>query len=215
MSIGNNQFSNDQYLSKNVCQHCSKARILFFPDETALCHQVFNNLFRDRNQTKQNLIKDKRQACYRRNCSQVPCKRGSRESSLLYIFNIINDVTRQIDVCMYRITYYQFTALLIRLHGRNIQIRLITDEGNDDKKDSQSHKRELGKLTRAGIEIKNRVHNGLMHNKFVIVDERILIIGSFNWSHGAVTKNDETVIVTQQSVLVEECVENFANWWET
>ncbi len=36
---------------------------------------------------------------------------------------------------------------------------------------------------------------GLMHNKFCIVDNQIVITGSYNWSTNAETRNDENITV--------------------
>lgn len=38
-------------------------------------------------------------------------------------------------------------------------------------------------------------HGGIMHNKFCVIDNRVVITGSYNWSTKAETKNEENVIV--------------------
>ncbi len=51
------------------------------------------------------------------------------------------------------------------------------------------------KLEEAGIPIIRDTHSGLMHNKFVIIDRKIVITGSYNWSNNATFRNDENIVV--------------------
>ena len=52
-----------------------------------------------------------------------------------------------------------------------------------------------------------------MHHKFAIVDQRLLISGSFNWTMQAVMGNKENVIVTTEPLIVGPFVEQFEKLW--
>ena len=52
-----------------------------------------------------------------------------------------------------------------------------------------------------------------MHHKFVIVDEDRIAFGSFNWTSQAVTGNNESVVVTNDSWIVRPFVEEFHKLW--
>ena len=43
-----------------------------------------------------------------------------------------------------------------------------------------------------------------MHNKFAIIDGKLLINGSFNWTYQATKKNFENVVVTNNESLVNQ-----------
>lgn len=45
------------------------------------------------------------------------------------------------------------------------------------------------------VKLKKGVKGGLMHNKFCVIDNQIVITGSYNWSDNAEFKNDENVTV--------------------
>jgi phosphatidylserine/phosphatidylglycerophosphate/cardiolipin synthase-like enzyme len=45
------------------------------------------------------------------------------------------------------------------------------------------------------VKIKKGTRGGLMHNKFCVLDNQVVITGSYNWSDNAEFKNDENVTV--------------------
>lgn len=53
----------------------------------------------------------------------------------------------------------------------------------------------------------------LMHHKFVIIDQSILINGSFNWTWAAITGNHENICITNNPVVVEPYMKEFKHLW--
>ena len=48
-----------------------------------------------------------------------------------------------------------------------------------------------------------------MHNKFIIIDNKKLWTGSFNWTNSADTSNQENIIITDDSEVIERYKEQF------
>lgn len=52
-----------------------------------------------------------------------------------------------------------------------------------------------------------------MHHKFVIIDDQLVCSGSFNWTIQAVTGNNESVIITSDSRIVQPFCKEFQKLW--
>jgi mitochondrial cardiolipin hydrolase len=52
-----------------------------------------------------------------------------------------------------------------------------------------------------------------MHHKFVVIDGRLLVTGSFNWTRQAIMGNRENLIVTDLPELVSSYLSEFEQLW--
>ncbi len=73
---------------------------------------------------------------------------------------------------------------------------------------------EYYKLKNAGIEVKLDSNPALMHNKVAIIDGKIVITGSYNWSLNAETKNNENMIIIKSVELAEIYEKEFWEIWQ-
>lgn len=55
--------------------------------------------------------------------------------------------------------------------------------------------------------------NGLMHNKFCIIDNKFLYTGSYNWTYSAEYKNKESLIITNDPIVCSDFIEYFNDLW--
>lgn len=56
--------------------------------------------------------------------------------------------------------------------------------------------------------------NLLMHNKFCLFDNKVLISGSYNWTYSAEHKNAENIIVTTEDSVCNAFKEQFTRLWD-
>lgn len=78
---------------------------------------------------------------------------------------------------------------LVEKHKQGIDVKLaIFDDGINKK-----HGVDISQLPH--IKIKRGQRGGLMHNKFCVVDNQVVITGSYNWSDNAEFRNDENITV--------------------
>jgi HKD family nuclease len=100
--------------------------------------------------------------------------------------------TERIDVIMYRITDQRHTNTIIDARNRGIPVRLITEP--DQYRDPQYlwHSWNVDRLYMAGVQIKHRQHQGLMHQKSVILyGLGEVIFGSSNWTSASANSQEE------------------------
>ena len=64
---------------------------------------------------------------------------------------------------------------------------------------SQTQYSAYGKLKKAGFPVYTDGNPWVMHHKVIIIDERIVIFGSFNFSDNANTQNDENLLIVDNA----------------
>lgn len=63
------------------------------------------------------------------------------------------------------------------------------------------------------VKINSGKRGGVMHNKYIIIDDKKVITGSYNWSKGALHKNDENAVLLEDENIVKEYVNHFNNMY--
>jgi phosphatidylserine/phosphatidylglycerophosphate/cardiolipin synthase-like enzyme len=56
---------------------------------------------------------------------------------------------------------------------------------------------EFGKMKERGVPVYQDGNPWVMHHKVIIIDERIVIFGSYNFSNNAATQNDENLLIVE------------------
>lgn len=106
------------------------------------------------------------------------------------LISLLDAATRTVDLAMYSFTDDQLAEALIRAHRRGVVVRVIRDGAQ-----SAGRGDENARLQDAGIEVLVESLSGQMHHKFLVVDGRITVTGSYNWSSAADEDNFENVMV--------------------
>lgn len=110
---------------------------------------------------------------------------------------------------VFLITHKELTNELIRAKKRGVDVRLITDAVNVANRAS---KHKLLRENNVGVKVEN--YAGKMHAKSIIIDDRVVIIGSMNFSNSGENRNDENVVVLEDSEVSKFCREYFEYLWK-
>ncbi len=136
----------------------------------------------------------------------------------------LSTATKKIDLALFVFSEQNLVNILATKHQQNVQIRALIDrnfiyrpysEALDmmgvklsAKCKSESENRPwLNPLQTVGTP---RLPQGdLLHHKFAIVDDKIAIAGSHNWSAVANANNDETVVIIDNPMVTAHFIREF------
>jgi phosphatidylserine/phosphatidylglycerophosphate/cardiolipin synthase-like enzyme len=108
-----------------------------------------------------------------------------------------------VDVAAYSLSLNSIRNALLRAHERGATVRVVMETGNMDRSDPQI-------LIEAGIPILGDNTDGLMHNKFVVIDRREVWLGSMNFTDSGTYDDNNNLM----RILSVEMAENFTKEFE-
>jgi len=65
-----------------------------------------------------------------------------------------------------------------------------------------------------GIDVRIPMSKSLLHTKFIIIDDTILVMGSHNFSQSAFTTNFETSVIIDDSLEINDFILFFNSIWQ-
>ena len=78
---------------------------------------------------------------------------------------------------------------------------------------SETEAAELRTLMCRNVPVKQDGNPGFLHHKVIVVDERIVITGSMNFSTNAEKSNDENVIIIDNPDIARLYMQDFGRIW--
>lgn len=119
----------------------------------------------------------------------------------------IDNAEESIKACFYSINSAEVTYSLIKAHLRGVEVQIVMDASRLFEEDSF-----YSQLKNFGIAKKDTTTKGLMHNKFCVIDGKLVWTGSYNPSPYAVYANNEAVAVESQQ-LADIYTREFEKLW--
>jgi phosphatidylserine/phosphatidylglycerophosphate/cardiolipin synthase-like enzyme len=89
----------------------------------------------------------------------------------------------------------------------------VSAAGVYEKFGSETDAAEMDTLLCGGVPVRQDGNSGFMHNKLIIIDDRIVITGSLNFSTNAEDNNDENVIIIDNPEIAQLYVQEFERIW--
>ncbi len=83
----------------------------------------------------------------------------------------------------------------------------------DDGQVKSNQGTEFDPFRRDGLDVRRDGIDGLMHHKVFIIDKKIVVFGSYNFSQSAEETNDENLIILYDPVIAEQFLLEFQRVW--
>jgi phosphatidylserine/phosphatidylglycerophosphate/cardiolipin synthase-like enzyme len=114
----------------------------------------------------------------------------------------IDQARVSVDVAVLEMNLWRVRDALIDAHERGVQVRVVTESEN-------LYFDEVQELTEAGIPVSGDLGEGLMHNKFAVIDRQEVWTGSMNFTTTDGYRNDNNLLRIRSTQLAENYTSEF------
>ena len=126
--------------------------------------------------------------------------------SLNVILNGIKRAEKSILVATYSFTSKPISTALLEAHQRGVAVQVVADA-----KSNSGQYSAVTFLSNQGVPVRVNDRYSIFHHKFMVIDNRHVETGSFNYSAAAVDRNAENVLLLMN---VPELAERYAREWQ-
>jgi len=106
------------------------------------------------------------------------------------IVSLINGAKRSVRFAAFSFTDDDIGRSMVKARKRGVEVVGVIEERGLKNKGS-----EYRRLKRGGVAVYPDGNPYIMHNKYIILDDSIVITGSYNFSNSARKRNDENVVI--------------------
>jgi phosphatidylserine/phosphatidylglycerophosphate/cardiolipin synthase-like enzyme len=124
------------------------------------------------------------------------------------IVKAIDASEREVLVQAYGFTHNAIAQALVRAHERGVKVRVLLDQ-----KSQSSNRYVIDALADAHIELRQDGKHAIAHNKVMVIDQSIVITGSFNFTNSAASRNAENFLVLKSEDLAAQYRLQWKNHW--
>lgn len=110
------------------------------------------------------------------------------------IVKAISEARKSVLVSAYSFTSQKIAQALLDAKKRNVDVKIILDKSQVSQRYSSSKFFE-----NLGFDLKIDVKHAIYHNKVMIIDDKTIITGSFNFTKAAESKNAENILIIRDN----------------
>jgi phosphatidylserine/phosphatidylglycerophosphate/cardiolipin synthase-like enzyme len=141
-----------------------------------------------------------------RNCPEKNCAKDSEiipvsdRGYFPAVHEALQNAKSSIHIASFELKYYdkypsslqnQIIEDLIAAHKRGVDVKIVLDEYADSDPNNNGYEY----VKRSGVEIKYDSNKTTTHSKLIVIDGKIVVLGSTNFSFYALEKNNEVDVI--------------------
>ena len=124
------------------------------------------------------------------------------------IVKAIDASEREVLVQAYGFTHNGIAQALLRAQARGVKVHVLLDEKSDN-----TNRYVLGLFDQAQLSVRHDGRHAIAHNKVMVLDESVVITGSFNFTNAAETRNAENFIILKSTDLAQTYKAQWQSHW--
>ena len=124
------------------------------------------------------------------------------------LIDMISRANESIHVMIYGFTLDALADALIRAAERGVDVKVLIKAESAGWKGSEHEE-----LIAHGVDVKMDSNPDLMHHKVMVIDGRIVVTGSYNWTWSAEKNNDENILVVEDPGVAAIYEREFQRLW--
>lgn len=170
----------------------------------------------DQNADHKNILKLSRtlnnyiiQEYYMYNPTVFECHFFPEPKNEVKVANMLRTVSKKLDIAIFSLSNNTLYEAIKEVWNAGCLVRIITDD-----ECCKNYGSDIYKLAALGIPTKTdsseRYH---MHHKMAIIDESVVVTGSFNWTAGAVNNNQENILFLENKGLAKQYTDEYNKLW--
>jgi len=114
----------------------------------------------------------------------------------------IDSARLTVDVAIYSLSLDSIRDALLRAHRRGVRVRVVMESDNRDRSDPQI-------LIEAGVPVLGDRREGLMHNKFAVIDNSEVWTGSMNFTDSGAYEDNNNLMRIRSVKMAENFTREF------
>jgi len=128
---------------------------------------------------------------------------------LTAIYNLLSGAEKSIYFLAFSFTSNELGQIVRTKAEDGLDIKGVMDK----EQVASNTGTEYDPFRQAGLAVRIDGNDGQMHHKVFIVDEKVVVLGSYNFSRSAEERNDENILIVYNEQIAQFFVQEFQRVW--
>lgn len=114
----------------------------------------------------------------------------------------------EVLVQAYSFTHNGIAQALLRAHARGVVVQVLLDE-----KTAPTNRYVLSLLSQGRVSLRADGEHAIAHNKIMVIDNQVVVTGSYNFTNAAETRNAENCLILKSAELAHQYKTQWQSHW--